>query len=133
MKIKKILVIFPIFLLLLTTSCSERITNAPEKEITSQPIVLKKTMVYSPVEGDLWNLGSVQKISWHVPENVEFVKIELLRKTELKLIIQEKITNSGVFEWIIPEVLTQSVHYRIIISAFGRPDLSTMSEYFSIK
>jgi len=133
MKIKKNLVIFPICFFVVTISCSDRITDPPEKEITSKPIVLKRTMVYEPSEGVLWNLGSIQKISWHIQENVEFVKIELFRKTEFKLIITEKYSNNGSFNWAIPEVLPKSVHYRIKISAFGKPDLFTTSEYFTIK
>jgi hypothetical protein len=94
---------------------------------------MNKTEIYSPTEQTTWQSGSIQKISWHMPWGVQFIQIELYRKNEFKMFISSHVPNNGNFEWNIPEVIQKSVHYRIKISGYNRPDISILSHYFLIK
>lgn len=133
MKIKNELLILPFYFSFLLTSCSERITNPPVEESINEPVIMNKTQIYSPTEQTTWQPGSIQKIVWHMPWGVQFVQIELYRKNEYKMLISTHVPNNGNFEWNIPVVMQKSVHFRIKISAYDRPDISILSDYFLIK
>ncbi|MFA7288372.1 MAG: Ser-Thr-rich GPI-anchored membrane family protein [Melioribacteraceae bacterium] len=88
--------------------------------------------VLSPKYGEYFHPGDEVAIKWSFPERISSVNILLYRKTELKTIIAAGIKNNGVYNWIIPDIINRSVHYRIEVRNANDSSFTTLSDYFYI-
>jgi hypothetical protein len=126
--------LFILILLSLLVSCRNSITD-PE----STEVIEEKTLVYSlqpiaaPAERVQLKPGENYDIKWQITENLDNIKITLLRKFKEVGVISESATNNGLFNWSIPRDLPGSHHYRIKISTLYNTAASSTSVEFEIQ
>ncbi len=129
----KIMILLLFVCILFVLACN-RINDPHSEDVFSiNPVDLTELKVYSPSYQQIITPGSILKIKWYFPENVDFVQIALYRKDSRTEIITIKTPNTGYYEWKIPEDFRNSVHYRINISVYNTPVINKFSEYFFIQ
>lgn len=133
---KKILsnFLFIVILLGLLVSCRNSLTDPENTEVIEE-----NTLVYSlkpiaaPAERVQLKPGENYDIKWQVTENLDNIKITLLRKFKEVGVISESTTNNGLYNWPIPKDLPGSHHYRIKISTLYNTAASSTSVEFEIQ
>ena len=126
--------LFILILLILLVSCRNSITDPDGSEVIEE-----KTLVYSlkpiaaPVERIRLKPGENYDIKWQVTENLDKIKIILLKKFREVAVISESTSNNGIFSWSIPDDLPGSHHYRIKISTLYNTAASSTSVEFEIQ
>lgn len=122
-----------LFLIFLVISCRENITDPNDESIIEE-----KSVIYSlkeikePSERVRWKQGESYDIKWEITENLDHLKIILLKKFKEVLVISEYTINDGFFSWSVPEDLPGSHHYRIKISSLNNTSASSTSIEFEI-
>jgi len=90
--------------------------------------------VTSPSMGEVWELGTQQKIVWDLPSTINYVNIILLKKQYLnRFDIAKNHRNTGSFVWEIPKTIPTSVHYQIKIENSQNEHSYIMSDVFYIR
>ncbi|MBK7105331.1 MAG: hypothetical protein IPH62_08605 [Ignavibacteriae bacterium] len=107
----KLLILFVIF-----TSCRDAVTNPTNEEIKEESFYSNSLQVQSPSDTDKWQQNNTYRIKWAITDNLDYVKIDLIRKFNKVITIAESTENDGIYEWKIPSNLSGSHHYRIQIS-----------------
>ena len=121
-----------IIIISLITSCRDENNSVipTQDEITSYVPVNK--YVTSPELHQLWQKGNSYTISWN-PIDESTVKIELLKKEQVKIVISSNTPNDGKIDWKIPNNLENSNMYYIKITKLEDQNFSYTSGLFSIK
>lgn len=127
--------VFPLLLLLILilSACRENITEPGDDIIEEKPLVLKLKQIEYPSERVIWKQGETHEIKWGITENLENIKIVLLKKFNEVAVITEKTKNDGIFHWAIPNDLPGSHHYRIRIISSDLIAASATSIEFEIE
>ncbi|MBK8944925.1 MAG: hypothetical protein IPM32_06570 [Ignavibacteriae bacterium] len=110
---KTLLLLLIIFVIL--ASCRDTVTNPTNEEIKEESFYPNSLQVHSPLDTDKWEQNNTYKIKWAITDNLDYVKIDLIRKFNKVMTIAESTENDGIFEWKIPSNLSGSHHYRIQI------------------
>lgn len=131
---KKIILTFLVSALTIIyfSSCRENITSPQEDQVKENSSVIVLKEILEPAERVIWNPGKTYQIKWAVTENINMVRITLVRKFLYVHTIAELTKNDGLFEWQIPDDLPRSNHYRIKIMPENSPDVSVISVEFGI-
>lgn len=133
MRTRLLLAAFILVSIFVFSSCTRNELVAPEKvSNNNNQDVLNSLQIVSPLPGETWKPGTVQKITWSFPDVVKKVQIRLYKKTELRSILAIAYDNTGSFEWNIPADILKSNHYRVEIFDVDAPILTKLSEYFFI-
>lgn len=124
--------IFPLLFLILIvfTSCRDSITDPGDEIIEEKPFVVELKQIEYPSERVIWKQGETHEIKWAITENLENIKIVLLKKFSEVTVISEFTKNDGSFTWAIPKDLPGSHHYRIrLVSPYNYSAKSTSVEF----
>ncbi len=112
------------------TGCRDNITTDEFGDIMPDEF----SRITSPSLGEIWELGTQQKINWELPETINYVNIILLKKQYLnRYEIAKNTRNSGSFIWDIPKTIPGSVHYQIKIENSQNESSYIMSDVFNIR
>jgi len=123
--------IFILLFSLFSVGChQEQLTN-PQEEFNITP-PFKLNSIRNPGARVLWKPGLTYSIKWSTTDNVEKIKIELLRKFKTTYTIAQSTDDDGTFNWTIPSSLDQSHHYRIKLADANNSEVSTFSVEFEI-
>lgn len=132
MKTKVINIVF-FAAVLVFFSCSGRDDYRNDSdEFVLNPIDISQLKISSPVRNETVKPGTVLKINWFFPGNINTVQISLYRKSEFKQFLSIKTENTGYYEWKIPADFINSVHYRIRIAVYDNTSINKFSDYFFI-
>ena len=121
-------------LLSLLVSCRNSVIDPDNTEIIEE-----ETLVYSlkpiaaPAERIHLKPGENYDIKWQITDNLNNIKIVLLRKFKEVAVVSESTPNDGLFNWTIPSDLPGSHHYRIKISTLYNSAASSTSVEFEIQ
>ena len=132
---KKFLVVFlaNIIILSFLVSCRESISEPGNENIKNEtPIVAKLKEIQEPSERVTWNTGESHIIEWEITDNLENIRIFLLRKFVQVAIIEDLTPNDGIHAWTIPIDLPPSHHYRIQLTTPTHYSGSATSVEFEI-
>ncbi len=114
-------------------SCREDITSPTEDSSTENIDFTVQKEIFEPSEGVVWNPGKTYSIKWKGAENLDKIKIELVRKFNYILTISESTLNDGSFAWKIPYNLPYMHHYRIKLRSANSSSTSVFSVEFNIQ
>ncbi|MFZ1291488.1 MAG: Ser-Thr-rich GPI-anchored membrane family protein [Melioribacteraceae bacterium] len=125
------------FIILVTSfifiSCRESIIDPDKNQIEEQkPFVLSLKEIKYPTEKELLKQSYTYEIKWEITPNLDFVKIDLLKKFKKVETISYSTENDGIYRWNIPGNLQGSHHYRIRIAIPNNDYISTQSAEFEI-
>jgi hypothetical protein len=125
---------FILILLSLLVSCRNNITDPESTEVIEEkPLVYSLKPIAAPAERVQLKPGANYDIKWQITENLDNIKIILLRKFKEVAVISESTNNDGLFNWSIPKDLPRSHHYRIKISTLYNTAASSTSVEFEIQ
>jgi len=127
---KKIIILF--LIVLVSVSCRDNITNTEEVNEVNEEYVLSLKDITTPSERVRWLPGNTYEITWDVTENIEHVKMEIVRKFSRVATIVDSTPNDGKFEWLVPTNLPYSHHYRIKLTPYNKGYPYTHSTEFEI-
>ena len=114
-------------------SCRDDITTPnDENENNGLDIPILKEII-EPSSGDIWVRGNSYFIKWNASENIEKVKIELVRKFDYISTISSSTRNDGEFYWKVPNDLYYFHHYRIKLTPIGSNSNPIHSDEFDIR
>lgn len=105
--------------------------DQPES-IIQAPVESSKIIVTAPIQGSIWKPGDVIRIKWSAP-SINIIDIKLYRKSSHQFTIQEKIENTGSFDWSIPVNINLSNHYLVKIINHNNQDTYQFSGRFGIQ
>ena len=83
--------------------------------------------ITSPVGGEGWSHGSTCAITWSSINIPGDVRIELTNGGGVSLLIAEKATNSGAYEWLVDAAVAEGNFYKIRISSTAGTAVSSES------
>ena len=114
-------------------SCRDDITAPNDgNENNGLDIPILKEII-KPSTGDIWLRGNSYFIKWNASENIDKVKIELVRKFDYILTISSSTRNDGELYWKVPNDLHYYHHYRIKITPIVPSSTPIHSEEFDIR
>lgn len=129
----KTIITISLFTVLLLISCRNNITSPGDDTIIKeQQVVYSLKDIKEPSERVRWKPGENYQIKWDITENLNNIKITLLKKYQEVFVISEFTNNDGSFNWSVPEDLPGSHHYRIKISSLNNISASSTSIEFEI-
>jgi hypothetical protein len=130
---KTIKIILPFVLIIIFGGCRQIFGDKgkPESVVPIQSEA-EKIIVNTPEHGSIWERGDVIIIKWIAP-SIEKIKIQLFRKTNLKLTIDAGTENDGLYEWTIPDDIPLSNHYLFKLSSQNDSDIFEFSGRFGIQ
>jgi hypothetical protein len=131
MKSKKIFFVLIFLSIFHFIACSDREGISKHSNITG-PSTPPNLVVESPSNGDILRPGLSYQIKWSFPTSIQKVTIQLWRKREFKSIIANAYSNTGNYNWKIPQDILNSIHYRIKICDYDSPDFEATSNYFAV-
>ncbi len=86
--------------------------------IVEQPSIT----VVSPNGGENWKRGTTHTISWsRIGNTGTYVKIELLKGTNVNRIISSSTANDGSYSWYVPTIQTPGIDYKVRITSTNNP------------
>lgn len=93
--------------------------------------------VISPSAGEIWKTGEVKTIVWKYEGNPgSYVNIQLTKDTQTFMTVANYVPigngGTGSYKWKIPAILTPGSSYRIKIVVSTNPQISSVSDNFSI-
>ncbi|MCF8242878.1 MAG: GPI anchored serine-threonine rich family protein [Melioribacteraceae bacterium] len=122
-------VIFTVILI----SCESRPLPAETYEGTGPDLYVEPQIaILAPKVGDIFKPGQEISIKWKVSSFVEYVTVELYKKTEHRMTISSKTKNDGSQTWLIPKDIRTSHHYKIRISNYEKQNEYHYSDVFFI-
>lgn len=124
--------VIPLLFLLIfaSTACRESITDPSDEIIEEKPLVLSLKQIEYPSERVIWKKGETHTIKWKITEDLENIRIVLLKKFKKVATISDFTNNDGNFNWTIPSDLPGSHHYRIrLVSPYNTSATSTSIEF----
>lgn len=96
-----------------------RVVDAQNSEVFSEtpgPIKLKAALKFlAPNQPQIWRVGSTQEIVWESKGFMPQVRLEYSRddfKEEVGL-VHDLIANAGMVKWVIPDLITDSLKFRL--------------------
>ncbi len=117
---------------LLFISCRESI-NTPEDPIEEKPVIVSLKQIQNPVERVEWIPGNTYEIKWDITNNVNYIKIDLLKKFKKVHTIIATTENDGSYNWLIPTDFPGSHHYRINLTLTNNDYIAAHSVEFEIQ
>lgn len=129
-KMKKIF--YVLLIILISISCRDNITDTEEVDDVNGEYVLSMKSITTPSERVRWIPGNTYEITWEITENIEHVKMEIVRKYSRIATIVDSTPNDGKFEWVVPTNLPYSHHYRIKLTPHDKGYPLTHSVEFEI-
>lgn len=94
--------------------------------------VTENILLISPNGGEIWEQGSVQRISWD-PEITGNILIGLVSGSEYLFDIATVNASEGIYDWTVPESISSGISYKIRIQDEENSDIMDESNgYFSI-
>lgn len=128
-----ILILSQIIILSFLISCRDSITEPNNDKIEDKnPTVLTLKEIQYPSERVTWNTGESHEIKWEITENLENVRIILLKKYVEVAIIEAITPNDGSYYWTIPNNISPSHHYRIRLTPTNYKSAQATSVEFEI-
>jgi hypothetical protein len=120
-----------IFLFVTSFGCRENIVPPDENK---DPVIipLSQRRVLSPPHRAVWYKGKTYEIKWEVSSHINFVRIELDRKEYEKYFIATNIQNNGSYNWLIPQEIPSSHHFKIRIISSVDSLSYTLGDEFEI-
>ena len=106
--------------------------SEPPNLILQAPDEADNISVTEPVFGNIYSRGDTLKIKWIAP-TIQKTKIQLYRKSDLKITIVQNEVNNGFYYWIIPPHIPISNHYLIKISSQINENIFKFSGQFGIQ
>ncbi len=88
--------------------------------------------ITNPSSASSWHAKSTMGITWDTTGTISDVKLELYDDGSFVMEIVGKTPNDGEFSWNIPEGLSDSNQYYIVISDYTYPSTNGTSENFEI-
>jgi hypothetical protein len=126
------IILFLLFALLFA-GCRQIFGDRDQPEsIVQPPAEAEKIIITSPVHGSIWKKGDVINIKWIAP-TIEYIQIQLYRKSAYKITIAVNIENKGIYEWIIPDDIAFSNHYLFKVSNQKESSVYNYSGRFAIQ
>jgi hypothetical protein len=95
--------------------------------VTFEAVVPNSVTVSAPNGGESWEQGSTQSITWTSTGDIDNVKIELYKGTELSTTISSSTTNNGTYSWTIADDQDVGSDYKVKIIALDDPEAFDMS------
>jgi len=128
----KLILTAPLISLIILTGCRQIFGDREQPELIVQtPIEGNSINVYEPVWGTIYQPGDTILIKWLAPI-IDRLDISLYRKSEFKFTIHTNVENNGKINWIVPNDIPPSNHYRIKISNHNNADTYNFSKQFGI-
>ncbi|MCB0745932.1 MAG: hypothetical protein KDC90_00580 [Ignavibacteriae bacterium] len=119
---------------LISISCRDAITTPSDEEIQEeQSTVLSIKPIQNPYERVIWESGKTYRIKWSITDNLNFVKLDLYKKSEKISTIVPSTENDGYYDWEIPTEIISSNHYRLRILLLENDNIFNESVEFEIK
>jgi len=93
-----------------------------DTDAVSEPFhIVGSVKLEEPAEGEVFKVGSVHTLKWESIGSIPQVRLEYLledqfaenAKEPLTLTIEEKLRNDGIYEWIVPDKISDRVRIRI--------------------
>ena len=127
-------VISAAILISLFTGCRKLFGGATDPGfITTDYEYVEKIIVTSPARGDFYAPGDLIEINWLTSfSTISNVNILLYRKSALQRTIANNISNQGSYEWHIPHVIDNSIHYTVKVVNSNNPEVFNYSGRFGI-
>lgn len=88
--------------------------------------------ITSPAGGETWFRGEKNTITWTSKNAGNYVTIEYSRNSFSYYVITSGASNTGSYEWNIPQNTPLDAQYRIKISSYTYSNIYDVSNYFSI-
>ena len=132
---KNRIILFFTYLIILSflVSCRESITDPVTEDINDiETIVVSLKEIKNPTDRVSWNTGESYSIEWTITQNIDNIRIVLLKKFVEVAIIEKLTKNDGTHIWTIPSDLPPSHHYRIRLTSPYYHSVSSTSVEFEI-
>ena len=121
-----------IFCSLILISCRQLVGDEnPPELIIEPPVEANNIQIIEPSYGNVFSPGDTITIKWTAP-TIQKLDIQLFRKTEYQITIDENLDNDGEFIWKIPNGFPLSHHYLIKIISHSNQNIYDLSEQFGI-
>ncbi len=96
--------------------------------------IFKPTItITSPDISDVWDIGSIQLITWNSTGTITDVKIELYENSIFVMEITASTPNDGSYSWTVPVSLNESLLYQIRVSDAVEALIEDYSDNFEIE
>ena len=121
-----------LFLLIVNSSCRDEANPSETGAYYNSSPRADLIQVTAPVFGEVWKPGTANLIKWKVSANIKLIDLQLFKKNKFRFTIASRVQNDGSFEWVVPNNITRSVHYRIKLVNSSRTDDFNFSDTFYI-
>ncbi len=123
-------------LIVLFTGCNQLPEGANDSGfITTDFETVKKIVVSLPVNGDIYEPGESVQVKWSSSfSNISNIDIYLYKKTALRKTLAQNLVNQGSYTWLIPNVIVNSVHYKIkVVNSNNREEFNYSGRFQILK
>ena len=121
-----------LFCSLILVSCRQLVGDENPPELIIEPhLEANNIQIIEPSYGNVFSPGDTITIKWTAP-TIQKLDIQLFRKTEYQITINDNLNNDGEYIWIIPNGFPLSHHYLIKIISHSNQNIYDLSEQFGI-